>query len=133
GIIWGYLKAEYGDKKLNLPLLIGAFGPAIGEDGELTVAANGRAKVTLDMNEHLIYGNSAEFEFTTFSSVSHESQPLFVADENKTVPILTAQFDTNNPKVWLEIDTSGFQLNREYRGGLRTRINGKSLMDRHVT
>lgn len=130
GIVWGYIKAEYGDKKLlNLPLLIGAFGPAIGKDGELSVAANGRVKVVLDMSEYLLYGNSAEFHFTTFSSASHESQPLFVSSENKAVATLTAQYSANDSKIWLEIDTSGFQLNREYRGALRTTVNGKPLID----
>ena len=75
--MWGYIEASYNgeNNKKNiesLPVAIGAFGPAIKDNGIISIPANGRYKLELDMSNYLSFGNAAKFQLTSFSSGSQK-------------------------------------------------------------
>ncbi len=136
-MVWGYINAGYTSetdekKSVNLPVAIGAFGPAIMDNGTLSVPATGRCRLELDMSDYLAFGNSATFQLTSFSSGIHDLQPKFLSEKAENGNSLTVNFSTDNPTVRLEIDAGEFQCDAEYRGALRMRINDKQFIDRSL-
>lgn len=133
--VWGYIEASYGGDKNNettvsLPVAIGAFAPAVKDNGTLSIPAAGRTKLQLDMSQYLVFGNVAQFQLTSFSSGSQQLQPKFTNDDTNASDTLIAQYSADDPTVWLEIDASEFQPGTEYKGALRTVIDGKQFIDR---
>ncbi len=130
-VVWGLLETRQDGDPKRLPLVLGAFGPAVEDADSLDVTPNGQAQLTLDISRHRAFGKKARFELTPFSAQGQPAEILFPdpAGEGPATTSLEVELPETGREITLEIDARSLRAETDYAGALRTTIGEHRFID----